>query len=247
MSHSKMTNIIYEPRGKALEYSPLAANLYRGCSHGCKYCYAPSATFKHRDLFHSDSFIQPRSDVAKQFEKDCIELSGDKRECLLSFTTDPYQKIESELMLTRLAIKCAKENDIFLTILTKSALASRDFDLLQSMKRKKFGMTLTTDIDSESLEWEPFASLPKQRIDCLMDAWTKGISTFVSFEPVINPEAVLRLIDLTHQFVDFYKVGKLNHHKFQKTIDWVLFRELVTKKLDSLGKKYMVKKDLLAA
>jgi len=240
--------IIYEPRGKALEYSPLAANLYRGCSHGCTYCYAPSATFKDRSLFHSEEFIQPRKDVLAQFEKDCCKFSGDPRECLFSFTTDPYQPIEIDNNLTRDALKIGLKYNIFPVILTKGGkLATRDFDILKKFKNRKFGATLTTDSDVESKEWEPGASLPCDRIESLEDAWTLGIFTFVSFEPVINPNAVFRLIDETHEFVDFYKVGKLNYHPFSKTIDWVKFRESVMEKLESLGKKYMIKKDLLKA
>lgn len=239
--------IIYEPKGKALEYSPLAANLYRGCSHKCLYCYAPSATFKDRCLFHSDSFIQPRVDVLKHFEKDCKKYANDKREILFSFTTDPYQKIESDLNITREALKIALEYNLNPVILTKGGnRALKDFDILSKFKNKKFGVTLTHDINSVSLEWEPGATIPSERINSLMEAWTLGIKTFVSFEPVIYPDAVLRLIDKTHEFVDFYKVGKLNYHAHSKTIDWVKFRESVILKLESLGKKYMIKKDLLA-
>jgi len=240
--------IIYEPRGKALEYSPLAANLYKGCSHGCRYCYAPSATFKKRSVFHSDEFIKPRSGVLKQFESDCKKFAGDERECLFSFTTDPYQPCESEHGITRKALKIALVNNIKPVILTKGGkLAEKDFDILKKFSEKKFGVSLTTDCEKESIEWEPGAALPTERINSLMEAWTLGIETFVSFEPVINPDAVLRMIDSTCEFVDFYKVGKLNHHRFQKEIDWVSFRESVILKLESLNKKYMIKKDLLAA
>lgn len=240
--------IIYEPRGKALEYSPLAANLYRGCSHACIYCYAPSATFKKRDIFHSCEFIKPRVDVLKKFEKDCKKLAGDKREVLFSFTTDSYQKCETELNITRQALEIALKYDLFPVILTKGGKrAVKDFDILTKFKNRKFGVSLTHDVDSISLKWEPGAALPNDRIDTLIEAWTLGIETFVSFEPVIDPESVLRLIDKTYEFVDFYKVGKLNYHPNSKMIDWVIFRESVIKKLESLNKKYMIKNDLLAA
>lgn len=242
---AKYMKIIYEPRGKALEYSPLAANLYKGCSHKCSYCYAPSATFKKRVVFHSDEYIRPRTNILDDFEKDCKKIAGDKREILFSFTTDPYQKIDEELQITRKALIIALKYDLFPVILTKGGkLSTRDFDILSQFKNSKFGVSLTHDIDSVSLKWERAAPLPNERIESLMDAWTYGIETYVSFEPVIDPDAVYRLIDRTHEFVDFYKVGKLNHNAYQKTIDWVLFRETVIKQLDSLDKKYMIKKDL---
>lgn len=241
-------SIIYEPRGKAGEYAPLAANLYKGCSHNCVYCYAPSATFKKREIFHSSEFIKPRPNVLEQFKKDCVKFAGDEREVLFSFTSDCYQPIESELNLTRQALQIAKKHDIYAVILTKNGkLSRRDLPLLASVKRRKFGVTLTSDSPEISLKWESGASLPEERIKALQDAWTLGIETFVSFEPVIDPEAVYRLIEITNDFVDFYKVGKLNYHPFQKSIDWPLFRENIIERLEHYGKPYMIKKDLLAA
>jgi DNA repair photolyase len=240
--------IIYEPRGKAREYSPLAANLYKGCSHNCVYCYAPNATFKQRSVFHSANFIAPRKNVLRQFEKDCLKYAEDKREVLFSFTSDAYQPIESELLLTRQTLMIAKKHNIFAVILTKNGILSRrDLPLLASFNRRKFGVTLTHDRPEVSIKWESGAALPIERIAALQDAWTLGIETFVSFEPVIDPEAVYRLIDITHEFVDFYKVGKLNYHPFQKSINWPLFRENVIKQLEYYGKPYMIKKDLLTA
>ena len=137
--------IIYEPRGKAFEYSPLAANLYKGCSHGCSYCYAPSATFKKRDVFNSDEYIRPRANVLEQFEKDCKKFKGDSREILFSFTTDPYQKCETDLNITRKALEIALEYDLFPVILTKGGTrAIKDFDILSKFKNRKFGVSLVT-------------------------------------------------------------------------------------------------------
>lgn len=102
--------------------------------------------------------------------------------------------------------------DLFPVILTKGGVnATKDFDILKKFKNKKFGVTLTHDIDSVSLKWEPGAPPPDSRIKSLIEAWNLGIETFISFEPVIDTEAVYRLIDKTHEFVDFYKVGKLNY------------------------------------
>ncbi|MEN6645271.1 MAG: hypothetical protein ABFE08_22745, partial [Armatimonadia bacterium] len=91
--------VIYEPQGAALEYAELAANLYRGCSHSCRFCYAPSVLRKSGtslESFRHD--VQPRPDIIKQFARDCRKLA--EAECtkrvLLSFTTDPYQPAERE-------------------------------------------------------------------------------------------------------------------------------------------------------
>ncbi|MDR0477678.1 MAG: radical SAM protein [Desulfobulbaceae bacterium] len=237
--------VIYEPKGKAREYAPLAANLYKGCAHGCLYCYAPGATLTAPAVFHGQPC--PRRDVLRQLQADAVKFRGDKRRVLLSFTSDPYQPLERETCLTRAALEILASAHIKVAVLTKGCLlAQRDFDILSNMDAE-FAVTLTSDDDAESKRWEPKAALPADRIESLRAAKRWGIPTWVSFEPVINPGAVLRLIDATAAFVDFYKVGKLNHHPFAQTIDWPAFRQAVCAKLDAVGKPYLIKKDLLEA
>lgn len=241
-------SIIYEPKGRALEYAALAANLYRGCSHGCQYCFAPSTTHKVRTMFHSKQFIQPRKDILEKFRADAKKYHGCKDNVLMSFTTDPYQPIEKELGITREAIKILNGEDIGVTILTKGGeLAERDFDLMSKNKKNQFGVTLTCATMAMSLEWEPDASYPNERVSSLREAHLQGIFTYVSFEPVLNPQDVYELITRTHNFVEFYKIGRLNYHPHSKTINWPEFRENVTEILTALGKEFMLKKDLKEA
>ena len=81
--------VIYEPRGRAREFAPLAANIFRGCGHGCLYCFGPQTLKMKRDVFSINP--KPRKDVLKFLEKDARKYRGDHREILLSFTSDPYQ------------------------------------------------------------------------------------------------------------------------------------------------------------
>jgi len=234
--------IIYEPRGKAREYSPLAANLYRGCSHGCVYCYAPSATFTDRA-----KFAKPyrRKNVIEQIEKEAPQYRNDPRPILLCFTCDPYQPKEDVFNITRQGLKIFTENKCTVQVLTKGGTrACRDFDLLSQNPLNSFGTTLTFDNPTQSIEWEPKAALPDDRIEALKIAHEAGIKTWVSFEPVIEPEQVYRLIKKTHAFVDLYKVGKLNYHPRAKEIDWRTFRIKAESILNSLQKDYYIKIDL---
>ena len=100
-------NIVYEPTGAAREYADLAANLYGnkdgkycGCSHGCLYCYAPSAMKGKitREDFAADP--HPRIGVVEKLAKDAQKLTGDKRPILLCFLCDPYQPAEKEFKVT---------------------------------------------------------------------------------------------------------------------------------------------------
>ena len=235
-------SVIYEPRGRAREYAALAANLYSGCAHGCKYCYAPAALRRDREWFHANP--APRANIMPQFVKDCIKLKGQEVDpVLFSFTTDPYQLIDEQCCLTRQGIQVLHENGLAVEILTKGGMrAARDFDLLT--EKDAFATTLTFIDPAKSVEWEPGAALPEDRMAAMKLAHEKGIRVWASLEPVIDPEQSLELIKLTHSFVDLFKVGKLNHHPLAKKIDWHGFGWKAKKLLDGLGKKYYLKHDL---
>ena len=242
-------NIIYEPRGKAREYAELAVNLYKGCSHACVYCYAPAATFCDREKFSSPDYIRPRPAILETLEREAEKMQGDPRRILLSFTSDPYQPAEKTLGVTRKALEIFVVHNLTATVLTKGGTwgIARDQDLLQANPNNAWSVTLTLDDPTASLEWEPGAALPHDRIHSLRMAKEAGIHTWVSFEPVLDPEAVYRLLDQTSEFVDFYKVGKLNYHPLAREIDWRRFMGEMEKRLSRLGKLYYLKKDLREA
>lgn len=244
-----MKAVIYEPKGKAAEYSPLALNLYRGCLHGCTYCFSPAATRVDRARFHDPEFIQPRENILEDLKIQAAKMFGDPRPILLSFTSDPYQPMEKPHGVTRYALKILMANALTVTILTKGGAwgLERDQDLLTRNLDNSWAVTLTHYDNSFSLAWEPKAALPGDRIESLLLAKKLGLKTWVSFEPVIDPAAVYRLLEATHEFVDFYKVGKLNYHPLAKEIDWRRFRGEIEERLNKLGKPYYLKKDLLEA
>ena len=75
---------------------------------------------------------------------------------------------------------------------------------------------------------------------------SRGIRTWVSLEPVIDPEQSIELIKQTHEFVDLYKVGKLNHDPLADTIDWRRFGWDAKGLLESLKKAHYIKQGLRA-
>ena len=241
-----MARVIYEPRGRAFEYSPLALNLYRGCSHGCSYCYAPACMRTSHDSWYS--CVVPRADVLKKLEADARELAGDPRRVLLSFLSDPYQPADDVHQLTRNALRILGEHDMKAQILTKGGTrACRDFDL---MKRHDvhLGVSLSFITDSLRKEWEPDAASVEDRIELLQRARREGIYTWVSVEPVIVPEEALGVIRKLIRTVDFWKIGKLNHMAaIEAKIDWVAFRESAVALLKKSKAKFYIKNDLRAA
>ncbi len=232
--------VIYQPGGRAREYCELALNLYKGCSHGCTYCYVPMR--QDRESFHKN--VTARESVIEKLEKEAPRYSG--REVLLSFTSDPYQPIDKELQLTRKAIEILNRNGVNVTILTKAGLRStRDFDLLSLNKENKYGATLTFINTFEAGKYEPFAPGMGSRMLALSYAKKRGIKTWASLEPAIAPSNILKIIELTKDYVDEYRVGKWNHAKEADLIDWARFARLAVELLERYNKKYYIKKDLV--
>jgi DNA repair photolyase len=203
----KMTTIIYEPRGRAKEYAELAANLYSGCGHGCLYCYAPAATRKDRSVFHVNPSV--RSNVIEKLEKDIITLdrNHDNRRILLSFTTDPYQPLDETEQLTRAAILLFHQHNLKISVLTKGGDRSlRDLDLLsKNPQLSEYGATLVFTDEEMRRIIEPFAASTESRIRCLKIAHEMGISTYVSLEPVWDPQQSLEFTTCpTADFYDFF-------------------------------------------
>jgi len=89
---------------------------------------------------------------------------------------------------------------------------------------------------------EPNAAAPANRMQAIIEAHYAGIETWVSLEPVIDPEDSLALIELTHDYVDHYKIGKLNHKTTD--INWRKFGKEAITLCEKFKKQYYVKNDL---
>lgn len=236
-------SIIYTPKGKAREYSPLAANIYDGCNHGCKYCYAPIIRFKKREEYYN---VSERRNVLSELEKDCKQYSYSKYQVLLTFMSDPYNKLNDDLNITKKALELFLRYKIPVSILTKSKTVLNDIDMFKKFEDHiKIGMTLTFDNKKDSLDIEPEASLPEERINVLKTLKENNIITWASFEPVIKPDQSINMINKTLPFVDMYKIGKINNYAgIDKTIDWNDFLYKAVEILRDNKKPFYVKYDL---
>ena len=123
----------------------------------------------------------PTKSTLTSIERDAHNYRG--KQVLLCFLTDPYNSLDTELQLTRRAIEILRDNGVIPTILTKAGYASRrDFDLLDPLSW--YGATLTFTNDKDSKKWEPYATLPKERMEVLKEAHER-MHTWASLEPVI--------------------------------------------------------------
>lgn len=239
----KGCTIIYAPKGQAGEYAPLAANPYRGCGHGCAYCYVPLVTKQPRPEFDAgavlrDGFIERLTRDAQKYQ-----AAGITEQVMLSFTTDPYHP--GDVTATRRTLTVLSVYGLGFCTLTKGGgRAFRDMDLFRP-DRDAFACTLTTLDDRFSKKWERNAALPDDRINALLQFHNAGIFTWVSLEPTLDVEASLAVVDHTHRFVDLYKVGRANYLKeITRTTDWRDYTLRMIDKLQALGKRHYIKADL---
>lgn len=238
-------SIIYEPKGAAREYSALACNLYSGCQHGCKYCYVPGTPpWKFNDnarlAFHCSS--TPRKDVLRKLAREAAVLRGDPREILFCFTCDPYQVGRDNSITSRALDICACDK-LKVQILTKGGMcAAPDFPLMAEMGAK-FATTLLFSKDDERKQWEPNAASVEDRIQAIKLAHSLGVNTWVSVEPVIDPDQALTIIGSLSDHVDFWKIGKINHCPEVETfVDWRKFYRDVSTLLS--GRPHLIKEAL---
>lgn len=232
-------NPIYIPKGAAKEYGDYALNIYTGCPHRCYYCFAPSVLRKDREAFHS--CVEPRKDIYKatmaQIDKE--HITG--KTIHLCFTCDPYP-VGVDSIMTRDIIKLLKNAGNHVQILTKNgADAMRDFDLLDS--GDWFGITHTGYNENPTIPppIEPNAGTLFDRLKALVIAKSKGISTWVSCEPTIDPTGVVKLIE-TGGYIDLFKIGKLNYHP--SNVDWARFGQVAEERCKEYGRNYYIKDGL---
>ncbi len=246
---------IYEPRGRAREYAPLALNLWGTCSHQCAYCYCPGILHVKPEDFHIEAPPRPgvlealREQLAKDADKEQPEICGGEQRVLLSFIGDCYQPHEDGF--TRQALEILVENNVRFTVLTKGGMrAARDFDLYAD-GMGTFGTSLSFADDESRQAWEPNSASLWNRIQAIDEAVAMGIYTWVSLEPVVDPVHTRWLITMLRgtilaSAVDEFRVGKLNHHPHAKTIDWATCAVEVRDTLERAGKPYIIKKSLAA-
>jgi DNA repair photolyase len=169
------------------EYS---INPYRGCEHGCIYCYA-RPTHEYLSLssgidFESKIFV--KLDAAELLRKELSSRKWTPHTISISGVTDCYQPAEKKFRITRQCLDVLHEFNNPAGVVTKSHLITRDLDLLSEMARKNLFIALIsiTTLDPEvSRRMEPRAPAPERRLDALRQLTAAGIPCGVMVAPII--------------------------------------------------------------
>jgi hypothetical protein len=235
---------IYQPRGPAWEYAPLACGPYRGCGHACVYCYIPEGTLDiSREEFDAGAHDRAAFRLGLRREAGLLQAAGITGQALLSFTSDPYHPFDTSL--TRETVEVLIERGFAICILTKAGLLRvvRDIDLYRADK-DCFAVTLISMDDDFCHHWERNAPLPADRIAALRKFHDAGIYVWVSLEPIIDIDHTIAVIRATHDFVDHYKFGKINHYPKLENQPWRDHTLRVCDELHRYDKSHYVKADL---
>jgi DNA repair photolyase len=194
-------------------------NAYRGCEHGCVYCYArPSHAF--HDLspgldFETRLFAKPN---AAQLLRETLAKPGYKPAPIAMGTnTDPYQPIEERYRITRAVLEVCLEARHPVTITTKSARVVRDLDLLGELARLNLtavSVSVTSLDPRLSGLLEPRASSPAKRLDTLGKLVAAGVPTHASIAPIIP--------SITDEFIEGI-LGEAAARGVQ-TASWIMLR-----------------------
>lgn len=168
----------------------LSINPYRGCEHGCVYCYARPA-HAYMDLspgLDFESRLFAKENASEVLRTELAKKSYRPAAISLGANTDAYQPIERRLQTTREILETLAQCHHPVTIVTKSALVERDIDLLGAMAAEGLAQVFlsVTSLDRElSRRMEPRAAAPERRIKTIKNLAAAGIPTGVMFAPVI--------------------------------------------------------------
>jgi len=178
-------------------------NPYRGCEHGCVYCFA-RPTHAYLGLspgldFESKLFMKPDAPVL--LEKELTASGYEPRTMAIGTNTDPYQPIEREHKIMRGILEVLERTGHPVGIVTKSALVTRDIDILARMAERnlvKVAISVTTLDPKLARAMEPRAATPPKRLEALRQLSAAGIPTVVMTAPLIpalNDAEMERILD----------------------------------------------------
>lgn len=157
-----------------------ALNPYRGCEHGCTYCYAPAVLRETRPW---GQFVDIKRNIPSILAKELRRRM--KGHVGIGTVTDAFQPVEQRYEVTRRCLKQLLRFDFPISIQTKSSLILRDLDLLQQFSQVDVGVTITTLDENFRKVFEPRAASVPERLVTLEQLSAHGIATWIFLGPIL--------------------------------------------------------------
>jgi DNA repair photolyase len=222
-----------------------SVNPYRGCAHGCSYCYARPY---HEYLGWSagidfETRILVKRDAPRLFREWLARPSWQCEPVQISGVTDPYQPAERKFAITRGLLQVANECSQPVHLITKNAMVTRDIDLLGELADRRLVrvvLSVTTLDQSLARIMEPRTSSPEARLRAIRELSDRGIEVAVNVAPIISGlnddevPAILATVAEAGAIAASYTVLRLNGAVEPVFVDWLQrhFPDRVTKVLE---------------
>lgn len=182
-------------------------NPYRGCEHGCVYCFArPTHEFLGLSAgLDFETKLVAKTNAAEVLERELSAKGYVPQTIALGTATDPYQPIERRWKVTRSVLEVLDRTNHPVGIVTKSALVTRDIDVLARMAERnlvKVAVSVTTLDHRRARGMEPRASTPKRRLEAIRALSTAGIPVSVLVAPIIpalNDHEIESILEAAHE------------------------------------------------
>lgn len=213
-------------------YFSQAMNPYRGCEHGCIYCFArPSHSYLNLSPgLDFETKLRAKTNLAEVLRSDLAKPSYVVNPINIGSNTDPYQPIEKRWRLTRAALEILAECHHPCTIVTKNALVERDLDILVPMARERLVQVFisVSSLDNHlAAKLEPRASAPHRRIKVIRTLTEAGVPVGVLVAPIIpalndrDMEAVLEQAAIAGASCAGYTVLRLPYELKSLFREWL--------------------------
>ncbi len=165
-------------------------NPYRGCEHGCVYCFArPTHAFLGLSPgLDFETRLTAKTNAAELLERELAAPGYEVKTMAMGTNTDPYQPIEKRYRTTRSILEVLERTNHPVGIVTKSALVVRDKDILARMAEQglaKVGMSITTLDGKLARKMEPRAPTPMKRLEAVRELSRAGIPVTVMVAPIL--------------------------------------------------------------
>ena len=235
---------IYKTIGAAKEYCSLAVDIYKNCPHECEYCFAKAKEERKNRKFTFEGIRENIIEETRKYLEAHPEVHGEM--IFLGFSSDPFP-VGYDATPTIEMIKLLKEYNCKIMLCTKSGLESET--VKEAIKLvDSVGITLTCGDEMASV-FESKSSSPSKRMELLKYAHESKCETWISFEPILEKDYILNLLDSDFmKYVDVVKLGKLNHMELKDLtknesdyIDWKDYGEKAVKICEKNNIKYLVK------
>jgi DNA repair photolyase len=224
-------------------------NPYSGCAFGCVYCYAE---FTRKFTGHMDDewgkYVDAKINTPEVFEKEIANLTkkvikenefktGNRPVIFFGSVTDPYQGVEAKYELTKKCLEIITRsdinNEIEISLLTKSPLVTRDIELLKQISNLEVGMTISSIDDNISRIFECYAPPSSLRILALKKLNEAGIKTYAFVGPLL-PHFVANEESLRKLFMEIRDSGTKKVWAEHLNLSWGKLSRLIEKIGDQL-------------